>query len=219
MRSILATILVFPLFTLLSCGQANNPPKPELSYLILTPDLLGLSRQVDKPIIDICVAFISPDGNSVFGEPSDEEIGTTSLSDEDIQRAWLQHAQNAVEAWIKPLQKVSSTPLAKVKTHRADEPGNCMGDLSIHARSNQGVAAPTYDGVSISIGEYDSTPFRTTLHEFGHGFGLDDTYAGGGGACKAGQPNSVMCSLVFDELQPDDIAGIIEVYRRVHGGQ
>ena len=55
-----------------------------------------------------------------------------------------------------------------------------------------------------------------TLHEFGHAFGLLDTYSGRGGSCQPGQPASVMCYAKYDELMDDDIKGIQSVYRSLY---
>jgi hypothetical protein len=62
-----------------------------------------------------------------------------------------------------------------------------------------------------SAGWYGSS--TVTLHEFGHAFGLLDTYNGTGGSCQTGQPASVMCYAKYDELLDDDIKGIQSVYR------
>lgn len=58
--------------------------------------------------------------------------------------------------------------------------------------------------------------FAIILHEWGHVFGLADTYKpdpGLSGDCYEGQPNSIMCSAAhFSTLQSDDIEGIRNVY-------
>src|SRR5436309_785422 len=46
------------------------------------------------------------------------------------------------------------------------------------------------------------------LHEFGHAFGLSDTYVEGVWTCAADQPEAVMCHNATPALRADDIRGV-----------
>lgn len=58
---------------------------------------------------------------------------------------------------------------------------------------------------------FDNTAEETVLHEFGHAFGLADTYEDGAG-CKEYQPPSVMCQS-SPTLTNDDINGVRQTFR------
>lgn len=65
--------------------------------------------------------------------------------------------------------------------------------------------------------------YRVYQHEWGHLFGLRDTYSDRKNDtqmnCKLGHPTSVMCSpQEFDSLQLDDVAGILAAYRGTANG-
>jgi hypothetical protein len=60
---------------------------------------------------------------------------------------------------------------------------------------------------------YQGDGLTTALHEFGHVFGIEDTYIEGGPGCQSGEPHSVMCDCNYTDLQPDDITAIRESFR------
>ena len=59
---------------------------------------------------------------------------------------------------------------------------------------------------------------QTILHEFGHFFGLWDTYNADASDVRAGEPASVMASVFYNKLFPDDVGGILASYFRFFPG-
>jgi hypothetical protein len=61
---------------------------------------------------------------------------------------------------------------------------------------------------------FANSDYAVLLHEFGHIFGLGDTYVEGVWTCQPGQENSVMCGSggLFTSLQRDDLNAIQEVF-------
>lgn len=201
------------------CGNYGNyltQNNSNLNYLILQPDEWGLSYHVKKKVMGVCISFISPDGNSEFGEPTDSDIDT-SLDDPEVQAEWVSWAEQSLKIWLTPLREISSTELAKTFVSRLDQGcDDTYADFSVSSRltHNEG-ATGVGERPHVVIGERDSTPFRTTLHEFGHAFGMDDTYRNACGQTGSPHPNAVMCSLSYDSLQSDDIAGIRDIYHKI----
>lgn len=67
--------------------------------------------------------------------------------------------------------------------------------------------------IVVTLGESEPNFRHLTLHEFGHVFGLNDTYNGAGG-CVPNQPSSVMCQdAAFTVLQTDDVRGARQAFR------
>jgi hypothetical protein len=60
---------------------------------------------------------------------------------------------------------------------------------------------------------FNGNTAQTVLHEFGHVFGIGDTYSATG-PCVPGQPNSVMCGFngIPTELMPDDTEAIQQIF-------
>jgi hypothetical protein len=58
---------------------------------------------------------------------------------------------------------------------------------------------------------FDDSTGPVVVHEFGHAFGLGDTYVeGGGGICKVFQPQSIMCS--GTSITADDVNGMRQAF-------
>jgi hypothetical protein len=153
-------------------------------------NLAGLSAKAKKETIRICL-----------NDPSN------SASRKELLKA-------VVLKWIEPMRSISTVELTKNVEVVAFNSAGC------DARVNIGSYNPAYANLGTtptvnlnSTGWYGSS--TVTLHEFGHAFGLLDTYSGRGGSCQTGQPASVMCYAKYDELLEDDIKGIQSVYRTV----
>lgn len=152
--------------------------------------LAGLSAKAKKATIRICL-----------NDPSN------SAARKELMKA-------VVLKWIEPMRAVSTVELTKNVEVVASNSTGC------DVRVNIGNYNPAYANLGTtptvnlnSTGWYGSS--TVTLHEFGHAFGLLDTYSGRGGSCQTGQPASVMCYAKYDELLDDDIKGIQSVYRTV----
>ena len=122
---------------------------------------------------------------------------------------WTGYSARAVWTWLRPLRELGGRVTACIQWVNSGQ------DLEVEIRRGTGRAYyhPGYYVFPFGwrgphIVMYEGTDgWRTTLHEFGHAFGLDDTYIEGVWTCKPGQPNSVMCNTA-EELLADDVRGI-----------
>lgn len=125
-------------------------------------------------------------------------------------------SKRAVLQWFRALKQIDG----KV-TKNIDFNCSAGSDLNISLRPGGGTAFAGCGKTTI----YETRPYGTYLHEFGHALaGLSDTYVGGSaGSCQSGQPKSVMCwgaygkkdSEGFSMLYPDDVEGIQTQYRKL----
>jgi hypothetical protein len=147
---------------------------------------------------------------------------------DNVKPSLIQHVTNATLKWIEPLRALSKEKLAsKVEIgfwsstnglypNSDPIPDNCHAGMVI-IKDRWPAVQTTVDkpviflNTGISVKDY-----RTILHEFGHAFGLADTYdLSHIGSCLPGQPFSVMCtSEQYDDLQAYDIGAIREVYKK-----
>lgn len=182
------------LFAVVGCGpngtKANRTSAP--SYLRAGSAAAGLTRLINKPTVRICYT----------------DASNSAQHRDDVEFAVL--------SWIEPLRSLTTDELATSVELTAD--GDCDASVMIGNYSVAYTEIGTHPVVHLSYtGWYGSR--TVTLHEFGHAFGLLDTYMGRGGACQRGQPDSVMCWASYTTLQPDDVAGVRDVYQRVLSGQ
>lgn len=123
--------------------------------------------------------------------------------------------QNIVLTWLAPLQKISNrvTKIVNVSEDISNP------DIKVIFSKNSGAtcgftATPEVGPFTISLCP-DSPPL-SLLHEFGHGFGLGDTYHIGIGGCIKDQPESIMCTPGDGNLTQDDIEGISALFCLYH---
>jgi hypothetical protein len=92
--------------------------------------------------------------------------------------------------------------------------GNCAAQVSYLNRGNGDSRTTISEDPHVMINadsEWFSS-FGVLVHEFGHAFGLNDTYAGGNGQCQAGQPaDAIMCTPSIGEPRQDDVDGVRDV--------
>jgi hypothetical protein len=135
-------------------------------------------------------AFANRIGVCIDGKPTDEQIRFVDL---------------AFQAWAKPLRDLHPG----VKIHHEYDCAHYA--LKINWSQNSGRASTniSYDTASMEL--YSNSYFETVQHEFGHAFGLGDTYD------TDGQKDSVMRLGRYGEpvLYPNDIAGVQNVFTNI----
>jgi hypothetical protein len=202
-NKLLLTVLV----SIFSCGRGTQENQSHISYLILEGSP-GLTRFVKEPKITLCANM--------------------KYVTEDVKPALIKHLTDATLKWIEPMRALATEKLAsKVEIgfwsstngsypNNDPLPDGCHAGLIILKNRRPGVQVSPNRTVLFFNTDVSDKNFRVTLHEFGHAFGLRDTYSTSEfNTCLPGQPDSVMCNTEdHDELQPDDIEGIREVYKR-----
>ncbi len=138
--------------------------------------------------------------------------GRISRDDADRATAW---STESLLVWLRALKVIDTRVTSRI-TYTCDNP-----HLTWNIRSGNGRANARPGQVNI----YTARPFGTWSHELGHAFaGLSDTYAGGAGKCKSGQPLSLMCwgaygpradHSEYSTLWEDDILGVQANYNKV----
>jgi hypothetical protein len=125
------------------------------------------------------------------------------------------HIRAAVAAWVDAVQPVSTVTLFRnvqfgCPTIAGDNVP--LWDVSVDLFHAAGQTQPG-PPIRVTLGESDPNFRHLTLHEFGHVFGLNDTYDGAGG-CVPNHPSSVMCqNAAFTALQTDDVRGARQAFR------
>ncbi|MBL9004209.1 MAG: VCBS repeat-containing protein [Myxococcales bacterium] len=129
--------------------------------------------------------------------------GVTSTTRSIYER----HVRSAVMAWIDGVRPASSVRLIGDTDVRfsCDRPHVTINWSAASGRANAG------RGI---INMFAGDDYEVVLHEFGHVFGIGDTYVEGIWSCQPGQENSVMCGSggLFMTLQRDDTNAIQEVF-------
>lgn len=185
MVSLMAASYVF-----VSCGKPMERDASKLDYIVAPKASAGLTRKVHKPVIKIC-------------------MGTDAASE-----AHKPNVTHAVEEWTGALVDVAAEPVTRTVEFVALNDASCDAVVNVGnyspAQTRMGNRPIVYLAKSINTWFGSRT---VTLHEFGHAFGLYDTYAGSGGSCQRNQPNSVMCRASYENLKQDDIDGIRVAYK------
>ncbi len=137
-------------------------------------------------------------------------------SDYYNSQSMKENVKSSILKWIDALRSISSKPLATNVVLNAWNSSGCDVYVTIGNYNPANTSMGKVPTVRIATsGWYGSS--TVVLHEFGHAFGLLDTYSGRGGACQPGQPSSVMCYAKFADLMADDVAGIRAVYKSLYG--
>lgn len=183
---IVGTMIAGILFV--SCGKPQSGDKSELEYIVSGKAYAGLLRKVHNPSIKIC-------------------MGTSA--NVASHRAAVAHA---IEVWTNALNDVSDKPVTHNTEFVALNDPSCDGVVNIGNYNPANTRMGNRPVVNLAYsGWYGSD--SVTVHEFGHAFGLGDTYEGRGGRCQTKQPDSVMCTAKYLELKKDDIDGVQAAYK------
>lgn len=175
---------------LVGCRHVDDAAS--VKFIELGPDKVGLSAKMLAPVLRICLA-------------------------QNATR-WGPDAKRALLAWVAAAQEATTLPLTRrVEIETAGASGACVGrtHVSINLITDEG-RAHAYPLERPAIYVFQNSTSQTLLHEFGHAFGLGDTYVEGVWNCKPGQPIAVMCHSQFDELQDDDRRGIQSITKRLY---
>ena len=177
------------LWLAVACGRGEDAMLSSPSYRLAAPSSAGLTWKVHQPVIRLCY---------------------TDSSNSATHRADVIYA---VEEWIRGIAEIAQEPLA-TSVELVARTAPCDANVRIGNYSPANTQMGSKPTVNINFSGWFGSK-SVTLHEFGHAFGLLDTYNGSGGSCQSGHPNSVMCRASYLTLQPDDINGIRDMYRRV----
>ncbi len=173
-----------------SCGKPVEQDASKLDYSVAPKAAAGLLRKVHNESIKIC-------------------IGTDAASEK--HKANVVHA---IEEWTKALVGATDKPVTSKVEFLALNDASCDGVFRVGNYSPAFTQMGNRPVVSVATSVNTWFGSRTvTLHEFGHAFGLYDTYAGSGGSCQRNQPNSVMCRASYENLKQDDIDGLRVAYK------
>jgi hypothetical protein len=123
------------------------------------------------------------------------------------------HIRVAVAAWVDAAQPASTVRLFRNVEFGCPRWDNVpLWDVSVDLYRDAGQTQPG-PPIVVTLGESSQNFRYLTLHEFGHVFGLNDTYKEEGG-CLPNQPSSVMCGDVrHTVLQTDDVLGARQAFR------
>ena len=182
--------LILSSLLLAACGsQPDFSEVREAQFLTIGDGYSGVIKYVKEPVIHACLSGLS--GSDI------------STRQKDIT--------SVVMAWIAPLRELTSLPLAE----SVDFVDNgCRISVSVNSSwPHTNIEDPPT--VSVGYSGYTGS-YNTLLHEFGHAFGLGDTYLTTSGHCKADQPQAVMCNTSFSVLQEDDINGVRAVFQKTY---
>ena len=185
-------VVTFTFLGLTSCKPNDEQAdRSKLHFIEFGRGIFGLTKQVKRSTINVCLEGASP----------------------STEEEWTQKIQKATLTWIEPIRKLSKSTLTE-KVEVVPNSSNCDATVKIFPS----VHAVTYTGskptVHMAASGYFSN-YNVLLHEFGHVFGLADTYQNGqSGNCQPGQPQAIMCNTAFKDMQADDIAGVSSVYKR-----
>lgn len=169
------------------CGRPQNSDS-ELQYINLGKAYAGLVRKVHNPAIKICM----------------------STSSQAV--AHKDDVAHAISEWTNALVGITSQPVTTKTEFVALNDPSCDAVVNIGNYNPANTRMGNRPVVNLAYnGWYGSR--TVTLHEFGHAFGLGDTYEGRGGSCQARQPDSVMCRAKYETLKKDDIDGVRAVYK------
>lgn len=122
--------------------------------------------------------------------------------------------KNAAGMWFAALGK---SPTIDVKDN-----GSCAAWVKFESLGDSPSMTTTGSIPDITMNAQSQwyNSFAVLVHEFGHAFGLADTYSDrAAGVCITGQPQqAVMCSPnLYKQPQQDDIVGVREVYKKATG--
>lgn len=182
------------------CGAETHAPQmSETNYLSWSTDSIraSLIGQAKKEVVNVCLQ------------------GSVTAADLQRAKTW---SRRAILTWFRALKVIDERVTGNIALTCTNR------DLTINLKTGDSTSFASPSVATI----YTQRPFGTWTHEFGHALaGLTDTYGGGAGSCKSGQPLSLMCWGAYgpranlnawSTLWPDDIKGIQANYRLLNSG-
>ena len=211
----LTALLVPASIGLTGCGANPGDTEPEAieqaesPFTILTPAALDRVRRL-------------PAGNTfavcLYGS------ALTALNRADRQNT----IRDAIMTWVDGARAATTLSLINRNDIAFVAPGpnnsRCSGsydvDVNWAAGPGRAVANPMPGGSWGWMVLYENDGLDVALHEFGHIFGIGDTYVEGVWTCYPGQENSVMCGVggPFITLQRDDLNAMQEIICMAYPG-
>lgn len=171
-----------------SCGKPDSSGDSELKYIVSGKAYAGLLRKVHNPSIKLCM------GTSAAVVAHKDDVA------------------HAITEWTNALADITTKPVTHTTEFVALNDPKCDAVVNIGNYNPANTSMGNRPVVNLAYNGWFGS--RTvTLHEFGHAFGLGDTYEGRGGRCQTKQPDSVMCRASYDTLKQDDIDGIRQAYK------
>lgn len=191
-------VLMLLAATLPACGSSEEQDAQNASnvhFITFGPGISGLVSKVKRDRLDVCLSGVA----------------------EGDRKAWSERISSSILKWIAPLRSQTSAPLASsVNVVRAGE--RCETDVVAQVGTHANTSIGSRPVVRMDVQGYFAS-YNVLLHEFGHAFALSDTYQGGqSGNCQPGQPQAVMCNTSFSDLQKDDVAGVVRIFKQTFPG-
>lgn len=163
-----------------------------MDFILIGGNYSGLMRYAKKETIRICLS------------------GGLSQAARD---AWAETINDVTKKWLDSIRPLTFAKLADGATIVTSD---CYATVLVQPQNNAYTLLGTNPRIVVAPSGYFGS-YNVVLHEFGHAFGLGDTYQNGqSGNCRPGQPQAVMCNTSFDHLQPDDLAGMKAVFKMVY---
>ena len=143
----------------------------------------------------------------VVGVVFDRNFGSA-----EKKERYKKHIRNAVRSWLEPLRSMPDGDAITNRVFVKDDTKGASGsrDITVVFQNQTGRSKYNSFWEEITMFSDDHDNFLVYLHEFGHAFGLGDTYIEDVWTCKDGQYTfSVMCDHEeTPQLTADDIRGI-----------
>lgn len=187
--------------------------------LILVPNLMSCGSSVSQQESDAHLRYLTFSGSNRctlnYAREAEVRLCVSGTSGATLEKA-KDYSKRALLTWFRALRQIDDKVTSNV-VFSCNSP-----HLTVNMIPGSGTSYASCGRANI----YTQKTYGTYLHEFGHAVAaLSDTYTGrSAGACRSGQPKSVMCwgaygpnkdAAGFSLLYQDDVNGIQAVYKRI----